>query len=158
MSDPRLLIDIHALDEALINNPSLVQDVCNEAAEAIAIRDAKKEALATVDAELDAIVRDELGKTTKVTEDKVKAAIQVHPKHARAFEEANAAKLAAAKADATVKSVETRSKSIEQLSYLHNSGYFTINSTKRISNPQEVKYTRDREVLSAHRARPTIKG
>src|SRR6266446_6859099 len=57
MSDPRLLIDSNYLDEELINNPSFIQEVCDEAAEAIAHRDAMKEALDTIDAELDAELR-----------------------------------------------------------------------------------------------------
>ncbi len=153
MRDSRLLIDRNSLDDELENNPSLVQDVCDEAAEAIAFRDAQKEKLNTTDAELDAEVREELAKTGKVTEDKVKAAIQVHPRHAQAFHDANMAKLAAAKADSLVESVKTRSKSLEQLSFLFAAGYFAINSTKRSSTSQELQYNRSRKLLAKARSK-----
>ena len=151
MTDQRLLIDKNALDDELINNPSLVQQACDECAEAIAVRDSLKEALGTVDAELDAVVREELAQIGKVTEDKVKAAIQVHPKHAKAFKDYNAAKLKSALADSFVKAVETRSKALEQLSYLYGSGYYAINSTKRSGS--EVKYDKLRENAARSRSR-----
>lgn len=151
MTDPRLLIDKKSMDDELMNNPSLVQEVCDECAEAIAIRDAAKEALATVDAQLDAEVRMELSVSTKVTEDKVKAAIQTNPRHAEAFKAYNDAKLAAALADSLVKAVETRSKALEQLSYLYGSGYFAINSTKRVPATQEIDYDRLRDRMAVRR-------
>lgn len=151
MTDPRLFIDKNSMDDELINNPSLVQEVCDECAQAIAVRDAAKEALATVDAELDAEVRNELSQSTKVTEDKVRAAIQTHPRHAEAFTVYNEAKLAAALADSLVKAVETRSKALEQLSYLYGSGYFAINSTKRTPASQEAGYDRLRGRLAERR-------
>src|SRR5258706_9714711 len=119
MSDPRLLIDRNALDEELINNPSFIQEVCDEAAEAIAHRDAMKEALDTIDAELDAEIR-ELTSKDKITETAIKAAIQRHPKHKKAFEDANKAKLRWAKAAGLVTAAEGRRKAIEGLSF-HNS-------------------------------------
>src|SRR5260221_8376271 len=99
MSDLRLLIDRNALDDELINNPSFIQEVCDEAAEAIAHRDAMKEALDTIDAELDAELR-EGAKNNKMTETAIKMAIQTHPTHQKPFKNANQEKLKAPKVPA----------------------------------------------------------
>src|SRR6266446_690013 len=152
MSDHRLLIDRNALDDELINNPSFIQEVCDEAAEAIAHRDAMKEALDTVDAELDAELR-EGAKNNKMTETAIKMAIQTHPTHQKAFEDANQAKLRASKAAGLVTAAETRSKAIESLSRLYASGYFAIDSTKRSSTSQELQYNKNRETLANQRSR-----
>ena len=151
MTDERLLIDKFALDDELLNNPSFVQQVCDEAAEAIATRDAKKEVLDTVDAELDFEVREELLKSGKVTEDKVKAAIQVHSLHAQAFKEYNEAKLTAAKAASLEKAVSARGDALKELSKLYASGYFAIDSTKRSPALQESQYNKHREQLALRR-------
>jgi hypothetical protein len=151
MTDERLKIDRFNLDNELLENPSLVQEVCDECAEAIALRDAKKEALDTVDAELDAEIREELSKNSKVTENIVKVAIQVHPDHKRAFEEYNNAKLIAAKAASLERAVSTRSDALKELSKLYAAGYFAIDSTKRLPATQELKYNKQREQLADRR-------
>src|SRR6266853_5539736 len=112
MSDPRLQIDRNDLDNELINNPSFIQEVCDEAAGAIAHRDAMKEALDTVDAELDAEIR-ELTSKNKMTETAIKTTVQIHPEHKQAFDAYNQAKLKAAKAAGLVTAAETRSKAID---------------------------------------------
>jgi len=150
MADERLEIDRNALDNELIENPQLIQDVCDECAESIATRDAKKEALETTDAELDAEVRDLLSKNaTKATEASIKGMIQTHPKHKQAFEDYNNAKLRAAKAAGLEKAVEVRGKALESLSRLYASGYFAINHTKRSAD--ESQYTVNRQRLAEAR-------
>ena len=150
MSDQRLLIDKLALDEELIDNPTLVYQVCEECAEAIAVRDAKKEALETIDAELDSEIRDILSKTSsKITENVVKGMVQVHQEHQNAFKEYNEAKLTAAKKIALERAVSARSDALEQLSRLYSAGYFAINSTKKSTD--EAKYNDHRRQLAAAR-------
>lgn len=147
MADERLNIDKHDLDNELIENPQLIQDVCDECAESIAVRDAKKEALETVDAELDAEVRDLLSKSaSKATEASIKGMIQTHQRHKKAFEDYNNAKLQAAKAAGLEKAVEARGKALESLSKLYASGYFAINHTKR--SVDEIKYSQNRQRLA----------
>jgi regulator of replication initiation timing len=150
MTDERLLIDKFALDEELIDNPSLVHQVCEECAEAIAVRDAKKEDLETTDAELDAEIREILSTTSsKITENVVKGLVQTHARHQKAFKEYNDAKLTAAKATALERAVNTRSEALEQLSRLYSSGYFAINHTKRSTD--DAKYNEHRKQLAAAR-------
>ncbi len=153
MTDPRLLIDRNDLDNELINNPSFIQEVCDEAAEAIAYRDAMKEALDTVDAELDADIREVTSKTAKMTEAAIKTTIQIHPEHKKAFTAYNQAKLKAAKAAGLERAAETRGKAIEALSRLYASGYFAIDSTKRSPATQEAQYNKSREALANQRSR-----
>lgn len=150
MADRRLLIDRNNLDEELVNNPQLVQDICDECAEAIAVRDAKKEALETVDAELDAEIRELLSKSaSKATEAGIKGMIQTHERHKKAFTDYNNAKLAAAKAAGLEKAFEVRAKSIDGLSKLYSAGYFAINHTKRSAD--EIKYNQHRDRLAEAR-------
>jgi translation initiation factor 2B subunit (eIF-2B alpha/beta/delta family) len=129
----------------------LIHQICDECAEAIAYRDSKKEALDTVDAELDAEIREALAKNSKVTESIVKGAIQVHHKHEEAFNEYNQAKLAAAKAAALERAITTRSDALKELSKLYISGYFAIDSTKRNVDAQEIVYNKRRELLASKR-------
>src|SRR5882672_5707330 len=141
MTDPRLLIDKMNLDDELVNNPSLVQQVCDEAAEAIAYRDAMREALDAVDAELDAEIR-ELTSRNKMTEAAIKTTIQLRQEHKDAFRISNQAKLKAAKATSLVSAVIARGEAIKELSKLHVSGYYAIDSTKRSSGAQEAQYNK----------------
>src|SRR5258706_2104666 len=152
MTDPRLLIDRNSLDDELINNPSFIQEVCDEAAEAIAHRDAMKDALDTIEAELDAEIR-EITAKNKMTETAIKTTIQLRPERKKAFDAHNQAKLRAAKAAGLVTAAEARSKAIEGLSRLYTSWYYAIDSTKRSPATQELKYNRDRETLPNQRGR-----
>jgi len=152
MTDHRLLIDKNALDEALINNPSFIQEVCDEAAEAIAYRDAMKDALDTIEAELDVEIR-EITSKNKMTETAIKTTIQLRPERKKAFDAHNQAKLRAAKAAGLVTAAETRSKAIEGLSRLYTSGYYAIDSTKKSHATQGIEYNRLRERLASNRTK-----
>lgn len=141
-----LTINVNALDEELVANPALVQSANDKYAEAVSVRDAKKEHLDTVEAELDSLVRITLAEVgEKVTEATVKAGIQVHTKRQKAFFEWNEAKLAAAKAYAMVEAVSARSDALKELSKLYVSGYFAIDSTKRTVFTEKIQYDKLRE-------------
>lgn len=146
--DDCLKIDVNALDEELVTNPSLVSDANDAYAEAVAQRDTEKDHLDTVEARLDAIVRAELRKST---EGAIKAAIQVHPERAQAFRRYNEAKLAAAKAQALVNAVSARSEALKKLSELFIAGYFAINSTKKTALGEQVQYNRLRDRFAKER-------
>jgi hypothetical protein len=153
MSDPRLLIDKYLLDQELVENPGLVQTIGDELADAIAVRDTLKEVLATVDAELDSIVREELEQAKKkATESVVAAAIQLHPRHKRAFEEFNEAKLLAAKAASLEKAISSRADNLKVLADLYKSGYFAINATRDTATTREAQYKLMRERLAETRS------
>lgn len=153
MTDQRLLIDRNGLDDELINNPSLVQQVCDECAEAIAQRDYLKEMLEVVDAELDAEIREEFLSTnkSKVTEAVIESAIKTHKRHKDAFKKYNDAKLAAAKAAALERAVSVRSDALKELSKLFAAGYFAIDSTRRSVEYKEAGYDKLRERLASRR-------
>jgi hypothetical protein len=151
MTDPRLRIDPYNLNEELIENPGLVQQINDEAAEAIAIRDAKKDALKTVEAELDAELRELLSKTGKVTEKMLESAIQTHPRRKKAFEEWNKSVLTAAKAESLVDAFKTRSIAIIELCKLLINGYYAADSVKRSAATNELQYSKARERLADKR-------
>jgi len=88
-----------------------------------------------------------------MTEAAIKTTIQLRIEHKQAFIACNQAKLRAAKATGLVTAAEARSKAIENLSRLYASGYFAIDSTKRLPATQELKYNRDRETLANQRGR-----
>lgn len=145
-----LSIDKYALDEELIRQPSLFFDVSEAYVEALALRDTKKEELATVDAELDAEVR--LG-NEKITEAKVKSLVQAHPKHEEAFISFNEAKLQADRLGALKEAFSTRAYLLRDLVQLYTVGYFQDASVKETQATGAVVYSRQRERLAENRFR-----
>lgn len=149
MTDERLKIDKFRLDDELMENPALVQEVGDELAETIAIRDTLKEELDTINAELDAEIREELERNKKkITENIVAMAIQLHPQHKKAFKNYNEAKLIAAKAAALERAVSARADHLRVLADLYKSGYFAINATRDTPTTNEAKYKLMRERLA----------
>jgi len=156
--DPRLKIDKYRLDDELLANPQLVQDANEELAEAIAIRDTLKEELDTINARLDAEIREELEKDKKkATENIVAMKVQLHPDHKKAFENYNESKLLTGKAAAFEKAVSARADNLRVLADLYKSGYFAINSTKDTPTTSEATYRMKRERLTAGRPEPYTK-
>lgn len=143
-----LAIDRHALDDELIKQPGLYYRIGEAYAEAVAIRDTKKEALSTVDAELDA----ELRKSgEKLTESKIQAQIQIHPKHQEAFIHFNEAKWAADKLGALKEAFHTRGYMLRDLVALHTTGYFQSDSIKGTASTEDFVYDSRRAELAKRR-------
>lgn len=143
-----LAIDKHALDDAVIQNPVLFDRVAEAYAEATAERDALKEELATVDAQLDGSLR---LKNTTATEGKVKALIQAHPQHQKAFTEWLEAKEYADKLGVLKEAFKDRSHMLRTLADLHVSGYFERTSIRPTTATDEVVYRKRRERLQLAR-------
>jgi|SRR5215475_1415919 len=150
MIDKDLQIDVNSLDEELVANPSLVYQVNDAYAQAMAQRDALKDYLDTVEAELDAELRLELGKCTEAV---IKSAIQVHPRRSAAFRKFNEAKLATGKAQAAMNAVSARSDAIKKLSELFVAGYFAINSTKKTAATEQIQYNKMRDRMAKERTK-----
>src|SRR5882672_5905581 len=81
-----LVIDKNSLDHEITQHPELLFKVSEAYAQAVAERDRFKEALAIVDAALDAEIRADL-EGEKVTEAIVKNKVQVHEGHAKSLDE-----------------------------------------------------------------------
>ncbi len=142
----KLKIDKYLLDDELVNQPSLLCDITDAYAEAIAIRDTLKEALKTTDANLDAEVRKR--KDIKVTDKVAENLVQAHEDHAKAAKAYGEAKLQADKINAVKEAVVDRGFALKTLAELAMANYYERNSIKDTSVTNELKYNRARQRLA----------
>src|SRR5690348_14596091 len=120
-----LAIDKSALDEEISTQPSLFYAVAEGFIEAAAERDACKEELTTVDAQLDGQVRMVLASTEeKVTEAMVKNAVQTHKDHQAAFDTYMEAKTKADLFGAMKEAFAQRGYMLRDLAQLYVSSYY----------------------------------
>jgi hypothetical protein len=132
-------IDKNHLDDELIRQPRIFEQVGDALADANARKDVLKEGLATVDAELDGLVRKYLDeKGDKYTEAVVKNAVQADRKHRAAFVAHNEAKLKADKLWVLKDALEQRGKALEHLCKLYLGGYYQQDSVRSV--PADVQY------------------
>lgn len=146
-----LQIDKNALDEELVRHPDLIFRVGEACAEAIAERDSLKEQLAVTDAELDAVVREEL-KDEKTTEAIVKNRIQVHPKHTAASDAYLNAKEKCDILAALREAFSAKGYALRELCQLYLANYYSQDSIKSEA-PDAVVYKRRRQQLAEARER-----
>lgn len=145
-----LLIDKHALDEELAQQPSLFEKVGDACAEAIAVKDAAKEELADVDAILfNLIKKKEAG--NRITEAAIKSRVQAHSKHKAAFAKYLTAKMRADKLANLKESFHQRSYMLRELAGLAVANYFEGSSIKATSTTNRAVYSRQRERLAEAR-------
>ncbi len=143
-----LKIDKQALDDEVMQQPSLFYQVSEAFAEAGAERDALKEQLAVIDAQLDGKLR----KTNeKGTEALIKNQIQAHPDHQQAFTQWLEAKEYADKLGALKDAFRDRSYMLRELGNLLVANYFDASSVKPTYRQGEVVYQRRRARLAAGR-------
>jgi hypothetical protein len=137
-----LQIDKNNIDDELVRQPTLLYQVSEAYIEAVAVRDTKKDELATIDAELDAELRAEAG-DTKTTEAKIKNEIQVHPEHQSASKAFNEAKHEADKLLVLKEAVAQRGYVLRDLAQLAVANFFETSSISSFSA----------KVYEGHRAR-----
>lgn len=147
-----LVINKNALDEEVTQQPSLFFAVAEAYAEAATERDSLKELLGTIDAQLDAIVREEL-EGEKVTESLVKNRIQVHPNHKAAFESYLEAKQKADVLGALKDAFHTRGYLVRDLCSLALANYYESNAVKDTATTDAAVYKRQRQRLAEARER-----
>ena len=148
-----LAINKNALDEEISQQPMLFYDIAEACVEAMAERDTAKEALATVDAKLDGLVRSALDKSKeKVTEAMVKNSIQMHKEHMVAFEAYMRAKSDADLILALKEAFGQRGYMLRDLCQLYVSGLYEQNSVRETAATDRAAYKATRERLSVARA------
>lgn len=148
-----LRIDKSALDDELIEQSMLLFQVSEAFVEAAALRDACKEQVALVDAQLDVRIRDEIEQSdTKTTEGNVKAQIQTDPKHEKAFKAYLNAKREADVLSALKEAFIQRGYLIRDLCSLFMANYYEQNAVRGTDVTDRVTYTKRREQLAAARA------
>lgn len=146
-----LAIDKSSLDEEVSKQPMLFFDVAEAVVIATAERDACKEELSTIDAELDGQVRIALAKSEeKVTEAMVKNSVQMHKKHETAFDTYMAAKIKADTLSAMKEAFSQRRNMISDMVSLYCNSYWQSTSISPASMDKAV-YKGHREKLAAAR-------
>lgn len=147
-----LLIDKNDLDTEVSRHPSLFFEVGEAYTQAAAERDALKEMLATIDAQLDAMVREEL-EGEKFTESMVKSRVQLHPNHAAAFQAHLDAKLLADRLAALKEGFHARTYMLREMSGLFVANYFEAASVQSTAATDSAQYKRTRQRLAQARER-----
>jgi hypothetical protein len=143
-----LPIDKLRLDDEVVQQPALFYEASEACAEAITERDARREELSSVDADLDAEARTAL---SEPKEAEVKAYIQSHARHKKATAEWLDAKELADKLTALKEAFKQRSYSMRILADLHVSNYFESASLKTTAATDKLVYDRQRARLAEGR-------
>lgn len=147
-----LAIDKTVLDDEVIRQPVLFYAISEAMTEAIAVRDAAKEELATIDAELDHTVRAKFASLEKYTEAMVKNGIQTSVKHQKAFTAYLDAKVAADKLEALKDAFKQRSYMLRDLVSLYSANYFEQSSLKPPAAVEASHYHANRARIATARA------
>lgn len=148
----RLRIDKSQLDREVSEQPVLFYSAAEAYEDAVAERDTLKEALESVDAELDGVVRAKLdGKHDKITEAMVKSGIQLSPKHEKAFASFLEAKTRASKLEAMKDAFKQRGYMLRDLASLYVSSYFEQSSIRGTNSTDRAVYEGQRERLAQAR-------
>ncbi len=141
-----LVINARDLDNELIRQSSLFFSISESYVEAVSIRDTKKEELASVDAELDALAR---LTNDKPTENRIKGMIQLNPKHQEAFVAYNEAKLMADRLGAMKEAFHQRGSMLKELAQLAISNLYEVASSSQ--SPNAVSYELSKQRLANKR-------
>lgn len=149
----QLAIDKSVLDDEVIRQPVLFHDISEQLTDAIAERDAAKEDLAAMDADLDGIGRRKLAKLPKVTEAMVANFVQTSDQHEKAFNSYLVAKTKADKLLALKEAFQQRSYMLRDLVSLYSANYFEESSIKPTKAVEASHYAANRARLANGRVR-----
>lgn len=148
-----LRIDKTNLDDEVVHQPSLFYEISEAVVDAIAQRDALKEDLANIDADLDQETRKKVEREEKrITDTAVAKAIQRHPKHATAFSKYMAAKFKADQFLALKEAFVQRGYMLRDLCQIYVAGYYEKTSIQGSSATDTVVYTKRRQQMAEARA------
>ena len=149
-----LQIDKNSLDEEIIKQPSLSFEVAEAYIQAAARRDALKEKLATIDAELDAEIREDFeNNSVKITEALVKNTIQCHKDHEIAAKAYFAVNEQANLWQALKDAFHQRSYMLRDLVSLHTANYFESASARGDARSDKFVYNETRDRLADARSK-----
>lgn len=144
----RLEINKAALDEEISQQPMLFLEIAEQYELAVAERDALKEELARIDAEL---FRDSKLDDPKATEAMVKSLVQTDQSHKRAFLSWLDAKTRAAKLGALKDAFESRGHMLKQLASLFVTGYYETTSYQGTNATDTARYKARRQIMGEAR-------
>jgi hypothetical protein len=142
----QLEIDKTALDDEIIRQPVLFYTVSEQLTDTIAARDAAKEELAAVDAELDHKWRKQLSKSQsgRVTEGLITSHITTSAEHEKAFLAYLDAKTKADKLLALKEAFQQRSYMLRDLVSLYSANYYENTSLKPTKAQDASHYNANR--------------
>lgn len=135
----RLAIDKHNLDDVIMEQPGLFYDVSEQLTIALAERDAAKENLEIVNAELDSKWRKNLQSQAKLTEKVISNHVMQDPDHEAAFTEYLTFKSKADRLQALKDAFQQRSYMLKSLVALYTANYYE-DSAMKPSRAQEVSH------------------
>jgi hypothetical protein len=147
-----LRIDKHKLDEELEEQPMLLFQISEAFVQASAERDMLKEQLATIDANLDAAIRNDFG-DKKYTEAMVKIEVQTNKKHDQAMLKFLDAKKQADLLLALKEAFVSRGFMIRDLCGLYNANYFEEASVRGTGETDRATYNTGRQRMAEARQR-----
>lgn len=141
-----LTIEKLALDDEVINQPTLFYMVSEQLTLAMAERDAAKENLANVDASLYSKWRLKLSKikNSRVTDAEVNNQVQCSQEHEEAFNQFLTAKTQAEKLIALKEAFQQRSYMLRDLVALYTANYFEDSSLKPTKAQEASQYKSNR--------------
>lgn len=150
----QLAIDKSVLDDEVIRQPMLFYMVSELFTTALAERDALKEELQAVDADLDFQWRKRLSKdkTAKVTETLIKNHVQTSADHEKAFNAYLEAKTKADRLEALKSAFQQRSYMLRDLVALYSANYYEESSVKPTKVQEASHYAANRNRISNARA------
>lgn len=151
----QLAIDKSVLDDEVIRQPVLFYTISEQLTDAIAERDAAKEELATVDADLDDQWRRKLAKKdskARVTEAMVANHVITSLEHEKAFDIYLKAKTKADKLLALKEAFQQRSYMLRDLVSLYSANYYEESSIKPTKAQDASHYAANRQRMSNARA------
>jgi len=141
-----LAINKNSLDDEISRQPMLFYEVAEACVAAAAERDARKEDLATIDAELDGLSRTLLSRREeKVTEAMVKNTIQTNAKHEAAFNAYMQAKTESDLLSAMKDAFGQRGYMLRDMAQLYVASYFEQSSVQGNNNTDKVVYEARRD-------------
>lgn len=147
-----LKIDKFRLDDEMIQQPELYHMVASDYAEVVAIRDAAKEELKSLHAELYAEKREELaGSSERVTEGMVTNAVLTDKKYLKSQRDLIDAEEQVGKMQALKDAFQQRSYMLRELASLYIAGYFGKDSVTMTGDQNSVRAESSRRRMTEAR-------
>lgn len=144
-----LAFDKFALDDALREQPSLLFAVSDAYEVALAERDTLKDAINTIEADLDAEIRDAYEEAkAKVTEPQIKHLIARDPKRRKAYDAYAIARAKAGRLNALKEAFKERGYNVRQMCELYTSNYFEQASSRPTPHTERVVSNANRQRLA----------
>jgi hypothetical protein len=147
-----LTIDKGALDDELVHQSSLYYEVSKAHTDAIDARDAAKDNLGVIEAEVENELRETAEKEgEKITEAQVKALVKTDKDRKKAYDTYANLRRKASRLGDLKESFIQRSHMLKHLCEIYVANYFETNSVRGTSRTDTATYIQQRHKISAHR-------